>query len=487
MPPSRHPTHRRALTLSRSLANFLVPKFIWSLYVCSLSLQGFIAHFLRFSKPQPTQQPDPLFVYHPNPQQPHPPVIPHLREREISRPRNLRRSQYPAYRIAHPHFIHTLPFEILGLIFALGAEEDSQLPVTVSHVCRQWRDIALYTPSLWRRVSLSPHEHLWRERIHRARAHPIDVELKPWRTLRGGTKRSQDLNAYTVQWYMYLVLPFIHRWKSLDIFFTDHSPYLWRAALAGCGSPAPELEELSLVYRFNDNTQEFLLFAEQAPLLRRLTVDGIRLVWSPRLYGNLTFLDYSHHGFTSAHQAVHDVVSILSICTRLVELRILFPRGQPARLSDRREYTTKRIRLRSLKTLQLSVDGSDVPFELAHLVTLMNTPRLTTLRLVDISQSHYSFPSLKSFFYVFPLPQSLQTIFVNYGWYDHRMIQPMTQSLPSLSKIVIKRSRAPEQVLQLNTRMGETGSTIKTRGKSQRQYHMNQLNHVPYSAGVRVR
>ncbi|KAF9527605.1 hypothetical protein CPB83DRAFT_815421 [Crepidotus variabilis] len=472
MPPSRSTAQRRALNLSRSLANIFVPKFIWSF----------------FSRPQPTQQLNP-FVFHPPPEVPQypQPVIPRLREREISRPRNLRRSQYPTYRIAHPHFIHLLPYEILGLIFALGAEEDSQLPMSVSHVCKQWREIALHTPAIWRRISLSPHERLWRERIHRTRAHPLDVELLPWRTVRGGFKRSQDLNAYTVQWYMYLVLPFIYRWRSLEIFFTDSSPYLWRAALAGCGTPAPMLEELSLVYRFNDNTQEFLLFGEHAPRLRRLTVDGIRLTWSPRLYGNLTFLDYTHHGFTSGHQAVHDVISSLSICTRLVELRILFPRGQVSRLSSRREYVTKRIRLRALQTLQLSVDGSDIPFELAHLVTLLNAPRLTSLRLVDISQSYHSFPSLKSFFYVFPLPQSLQVIQVNYGWYDHRMIQPMTQSLPYLSKIVIKRSRAPEQVLQYHPRVKQSSSVIRTHGRSQRHYHMNQLN-VPYpSAGIMAR
>jgi len=367
----------------------------------------------------------------------------------ISRPRSLHRSYHPTYQVARPHFIHSLPFEILALVFTLGAEDDIQLPITVSHVCRQWREISLRTPSLWQRVRLSPHERLLREWIDRARTCPLDVELLPWRETRGGSRRSQDLNAYTVQWYMYIVLPFIHRWRSLHLLFTDYQPYLWRGALAGCGPPAPALEELSLVYRLNDNTEEFLLFSEHAPRLRRLTVDGIRLVWSPQLFANLTYLDYTHHGFTSGHRAVEDVISILSISTRLVDLRLLFPRGQVAVLPSRSDYVTTRIRLRHLLHLQLTVDGSDIPFELAHLVTLISARNLSSIRLVDLGHSHSSFPTLKSFFFVFPIPRSLSTIEIGHGWYDPRMIQPLSQSLPKLSKIVVKRARLPDQVLKV--------------------------------------
>lgn len=426
----------------------------------------------RFSRFQTTHRRE-HFACHPSPEKHIPRVSPiylplpatrsqsmsprSLRQHEISRPRNLRRSCHPTFQISRPHFVHYIPFEILGLIFTLGAQDDNQLPMTVSHVCRQWREIALRTPSLWRRVSLSPHERLWRERIDRARACTLDVELLPWRESSDGGRRTQDLNAYTVQWYMYLALPFIRRWRSLDIVFTDYQPYLWRGALAGCGSPAPALEELSLVYRLNDNVEEFLLFSEHTPRLRRLTIDGIRLVWSPQLFGNLTYLDYTHHGFTCGHQAINDVISILSVSNRLQELRLLFPRGQFAVLPSRRDYVNTRVRLRRLQHLQLAVDGSDIPFELAYLVTLISARHLLSVRLIDLSQSHHPFPSLKSFFYVFPIPRSLQTIDIGHGWYDSRMVQPLSQSLPNLSKIIVKRTRSPNQVLELNARLNESG------------------------------
>jgi len=447
MSPSRKPLPRRSpLSFSRSLSTRFVPRCILSFF-SRVKASGPIESDPIPEKPKTACRPLPLQQALPR----------SLRHCEISSPRSLRRFNFPTYQVARPHFIHSLPFEILALTFSLGAEEDIQLPITVSHVCRRWREVALRSPSVWRRVSLSPHEGLWRERIDRARTCTLDIELLPWREVKVGGRRSQDLNAYTVQWYMYLVLPFIHRWRSLDLLFTDFQPYLWRGALAGCGSPAPALEELSLVYRLNDDTEGFLLFSGYAPRLRRLTVDGIRLVWSLQLFGNLVYLDYTHHGFTSGHQAVDDVISILTISERLVELRLLFPRGRLAVLPSRTDYVTKRIRLRHLKHLQLTVDGSDIPFELAHLVTLISARHLLSLRLVDLNHSHNCFPSLKSFFYMFPIPRSLEIIDIGHGWYDPRMTHPLAQSLPRLSKIVIKKTWTPDQVIELCPHLKETG------------------------------
>ena len=294
---------------------------------------------------------------------------------------------------------------------------------------------------------------MWRERIQRARACSLDIQLLPWTTTRSGLLRSQTLNPYTVQWYMHIVFSHICRWRSLEITFSEYAPYLWTAALASCASPAIMLQDLSLVYRLNDDTQEFLLFSGFAPRLRCVTLDGIRLAWLPSLFANLTFLDYTHHGFTSSHQAVADVVSMLMISCRLIELRLFFPRGKMACLPSRHDYVTKRITLPLLTHIQLSVDGFDIPFELAHLVTLLNTPSLSHLRLVDLNRTSHPFPSLKSFFYVYALPRTICAIQIGHGWYDPRMIRPMTQSLPQLSKIYVKRSSLPEQVLNVNDRI----------------------------------
>jgi hypothetical protein len=347
--------------------------------------------------------------------------------------------------------------------------------VTISHVCRDWRQIALQTPSLWRRIALGPQDRMWRERVRRAQSYPLDIQLLSSRQGHSGIRRSQDLNPYTVNWYMQIAQPYIHQWRSLRIHFSEYSPYLWKAALAGCNTSAHTLEELSLVYRHNDDIQEFVPFDGYTPRLRRVTVDGIRLLWAPSLFANLTYLDYTHHGFTSGYQAVHDVTSILSVSSRLIELRILFPRGQIARLPPPPNSVTMHIVLPHLKSLYLISNGSDIPFELAHFVTLVSTPSLTTLRLVDMMRSHHSFPSLKSFFYIYALPPTLRFICIGHGWYNSRMIQAMSHSLPRLISIHVKRSRSPEHVVNLKPYVREIPSFGSTGKRSVRARTSNKL------------
>ena len=89
-----------------------------------------------------------------------------------------------------------------------------------------------------------------------------------------------------------------------EIFF---QPYLWKAALANCASPAIVLQGVSLVYRLNYDPQEFLLFSGFTPRLRRVTIDGIRLAWLPSLFANLTFLYYTHDSSWKASRFINTV------------------------------------------------------------------------------------------------------------------------------------------------------------------------------------
>ncbi|KAG6841697.1 hypothetical protein C0991_007967 [Blastosporella zonata] len=265
------------------------------------------------------------------------------------------------------------------------------------------------------------------------------------------------VDAITVQWYFHPVTPLLRRWRSLEIVFTDYAPYLWNAALSGCcsqsrRSQAPALQELTLIYRANDDTKQFCLFAGIAPRLRTVTIDGVRLTWLPSLFGNLTFLDYTHHGFSVEHQAVHDVISMLEISSRLVELRILFPPKQRPPPPTRSQPVTRRVILRFLKHLHLRVEGSDIPFELAHLMTLVFTPSLTSLRLIDVDHRHPAFPSLKSFFYVCAITPSLRFLRIEYGWYDPRMMSSILSALPHLRQVIVRRSHMPDQVHNLTSR-----------------------------------
>ncbi|TFK27992.1 hypothetical protein FA15DRAFT_665747 [Coprinopsis marcescibilis] len=425
-----------------------------------------------------------------------PPPSPRRME-DIGRPRQLRRHKNTPDQRPPAHFVQRLPVEILALVFIHGSEDDAYFPVIVSHVCKAWRKIAMRTPALWRRITLSPKERMWKERIRRAKACSLDIQLLPTKAHTRSEPRHADLDPYSIQWHMHLVLPHIARWRSLEIVFPEYGPYLWKAALSRCcatrGVPAPLLEDLRLVYRANDDPEEYTLFSGSSPNLRSATVNGIRLKWLPSLFANLTFLDYTHHGFTAGHQAVQDVIEILAVSTSLSELRLTFPRKPLASLPSRNEPVKTRVSLPKLQSLHLRVEGKDIPFELAQIATLLSTPSLTSLRLVDLSRSYHSFASLKSFFYIYALPPSLRSVRIECGWYDPRMITPIVQSHSRVRQIIVKRPHSAEQVLNLRppptqsrTKKVSADSTTtcsslprnegSTTGVSDRQFQIQRLN-----------
>lgn len=350
-------------------------------------------------------------------------------------------------------------------------------PVSVSHVCSAWRQIAFRTPSLWRRISLSPNEDMWRERIHRARACSLDVQLLPWVTTRPGRPRPQYLDVYTVQWYMYLVLPLIQHWRSLEIMFTDFAPFLWNSALSGCCSKSSRarallLEDLSLMYRANDDSKEFCLFSGCAPRLRRVTLDGIRLTWLPSLFSNLSYLDYTHHGFTNSHQAVDDVLSILQVSSSLKELRLLFPQKRVRHsLPSRSNPVTRRITLPVLTHLQLRVEGGDIPYELAHLMTLISSPSLISLRLIDLGRRNTFFPHLHTFFRGYTVSPSLRILRIENGWYDSHMLTTVLRKLPNIRQLVIRRPNVPDQIIHMARSRKGSRWAGEPHGRGSRRFH----------------
>jgi hypothetical protein len=319
------------------------------------------------------------------------------------------------------------------------------LPMTVSYVCSIWRELALRTPSLWRRISLSPAEDMWRERIHRAMSCSLDIELLPF--IPGRLGRPQRLDLHTVQWYMHLVAPFITRWRSLKIVFSDYSPFLWNAALSCCcgsGIYAPLVRDLTLIFPSNDDTKHFTLFGGVAPRLRRLTLDGLRLTWLPSLFANLTTLDYTHHGFTHGNQAVYDVLSILEVSNNLAELRLSFPwKGD---VVSGPIQAGRPVSLPVLTTLCLRVNSHNIPIELSCLVANITTPAISSLRLLDPSHSTRPFPHLHLFLQAFRIPSSLRSLHIENGWFDPRIVVP-----PNLHRYVVRRSHMPDRVVDLKS------------------------------------
>lgn len=391
--------------------------------------------------------------------------------------------------IAFPIF--RLPPELLAHIFVLGSEDDHTLPLSVSHTCSTWRRLALWTPSLWRQICLDPRGDMWRQRIYRAKDCSLDIKLLPYVQKLGGIFQPQRLDHHTVQWHMHLVTPFIHRWRSLEIQFLDYAPFLWNSALSECCSTGPDarapcLQDLSLVYRDNDDPKEFLLFSGFAPRLRRVTLDGVCLSWRPSLFANLTCLDYAHHGFTRGGQAVHDVVAMLRVSSRLIELRITFPRSK---ISHRYDLvlpmmepvpTTRTVVLRHLRTLHLRVDTRDIPPELVRLMSHVHSPNLISLHLVDLGHRPRPFRSLGLFTGSYVFPPSLRVVEVGYGWNYEGMMTSMLARLPNIRKWKIEQSHTKDQRFVIHRHHGAERSWVAPGDSAKMIHHRRKTRGTEY-------
>ncbi|KAG0704276.1 hypothetical protein DFH29DRAFT_388583 [Suillus ampliporus] len=433
MPSILRRSRRRELTLTPSFTSAIQDKIIpLQRFPESISCSSFLVDRTAFRSPSPS----PLIAKFP----------------DFSRP-SLTFSLYrsPISNLQH-HPVHTLPPELLIRIFELGSFEDALFLITVSHVCHPWRMLAIHTHTLWRRLSFVSHGlRLWKERIARARGCSLDV------TITHSRHHFPDMDALALQ--LHLLAPHISRVRSFELRFLSYSPFLWNTALGpvchqeqwddNIDTPpfapfvhALQLEELTLCYPENDDTKEFTLFAGVAPRLQKVTLDGIRLTWLPELYRRLTYLDYTHHGFTAGRTAVDEVLGMIRVSCALRELRIYFRRraldGEVLYLPHN-DVPPGQTYLLQLERLVLAVDKSDIdiPPELISLVSRLSMPNLRELHLVDLRfqpanrrwRKSAPFPGLRAALSLFrvTIPSTIKVLTMAGRWADH-------SSIPALAK-----------------------------------------------------
>lgn len=372
------------------------------------------------------------------------------------------------------HSIHRLPPELLVHVFTLGAVDDVMFPVLVSHVCHSWRAIASHALSLWRRISLTPDSnvHMWKERIRRARLCTLDVILASYPR----SKALYDIDIVALQ--MHLLAPHFSSLRSLDIRFDSYAPYLWNAALGPfCRSTsylwdhrspnqgdrpfnvaveAPKLQSLTLLYPQNDDTKEFSLFGGFAPRLARATLDGLRLAWLPELFGNLAFLDYTHHGFNRGEEAVDEILSMLQVSSRLRELKLCIrykaETFQTLHL-QRLLIGDDDVVLPSLESLSLRVDNedSDIPPELISILSRLSIPEAKNLYLQDLSaptlgsssQHSRPFAALPTFINTIWRNASFSSLMAEGRWVEPSLLLGLAAQLPSLKSIQVGNTITP--------------------------------------------
>jgi hypothetical protein len=312
--------------------------------------------------------------------------------------------------------------------------------------------LAIHTHTLWRRLSFCSHGlRLWKERIARTRGCSLDVTITP------PQHHFPDMDALALQ--LHLLVPHISRARSFELRFSSYSPFLWNTALGPicCQEQrndntsryaftpsvyALKLEKLTLCYPENDDTKEFALFGGIAPRLHNVILDGIRLTWLPELYGRLTHLDYTHHGFTAGKTAVDEILGMIRVSCALRELRICFRRkvlDEEVLYLPYDNVPEGQTHLLQLEQLDLAIDESDVdiPPELLSLLSRLSVPNLRELHLVDLrfkpanrrQRKSVPFPGLEGALSLFQvtIPSSIKVLAMAGRWAD-------PSSIPALAK-----------------------------------------------------
>ncbi|KAL5482585.1 hypothetical protein ACEPAI_9179 [Sanghuangporus weigelae] len=336
-----------------------------------------------------------------------------------------------------------LPAELLLRIFHLGAELCDEFPVVASQVCSHWRFLILHSPRLWQVVRPDGRRNLCTKRIQRARGQPLHVEI----ALPPNTK-FQASALVDIHSRMACVLPAIRQWRSLSMRFDVYSPFLLNSTLSGLctGRPrlascVPELESLALVYPANDDTKEFHLFGGNAPKLRHVTLHGVRLRWSPSLFENLVYFDYTHHSFSMGHGTVREVLAMLSVSKNLRTLRIGLPDSHDTDhfddwLAD--TYASVELCLLQKLTVRVAV-GCNPAKELNKLFSKLVMPSLSVLQL-DAPEYYTTFSrkAVKAVLLPFLGHPTIEQLIVGKAWNHRRCIDAFARSLPNLISVEMK-------------------------------------------------
>ncbi|KAF9257064.1 hypothetical protein L218DRAFT_1006593 [Marasmius fiardii PR-910] len=223
--------------------------------------------------------------------------------------------------------ISLLPSEILIEIFAyLMAHRSASIPfenirpsyINFTYVCRDWRDLALNTPTLWTQPDFR--WPVWaREMLRRSKGAPLHISY-----------RHEDVGEEEFEATMTDVLAHTSRFASLFLRLD-----LWREEMGydrffqALDKPAPLLRSLHLSFCHTLHPHDIPfaenLFDHNTPSLRQLTLDGCHFVWTSPLLKNLTvfFLRTHVNAVTSPCSQCPSTKQFMEILEAMPQLEVL--------------------------------------------------------------------------------------------------------------------------------------------------------------------
>jgi hypothetical protein len=337
-----------------------------------------------------------------------------------------------------------LPSEILAYIIKMGSRDDVLLPHTSSQVCRNWRHVLLNTPTVWTGIYLDHRIAMWSRFLNRSKGAPLEVYLHEPPPGRHWSNWDHNL----VRWILQPALPHVRRFRAFHVRLHTPAPFLWNSILSPlCGDSrvaAPMLEELTLIYPSNEDGKQFALFGGQAPKLRIVTLNSIRLA-CPSIFQHLGDLRYTHMCSTDVH-GISDIVSILQACISLQHLKLVFDvRNRTSAPFPVYYDGSNHVRLVHLRHLQLSILGQDIPFEMELFLHHVEFTNVVILHCAHAAiRRPRPFPSVAHYAARLGPLHYLKELKVERGWVDQRFIFNVAAKAARLAKVdVFVNDRAP--------------------------------------------
>ncbi|KIM52242.1 hypothetical protein SCLCIDRAFT_1223925 [Scleroderma citrinum Foug A] len=274
--------------------------------------------------------------------------------------------------------VSRLPSDVLALIFEECHQSNpqwtgvlcllGQLPVEVrlSHVCSQWRGVALATPSLWSsiRFPFEQREDSLLEYLERSRGSLLDVYLGPW-----AKYPNLERTLTTV------LVPHVHRFRQLILEAVSRES-LSTLLSAFQDQSAPALRRLRVMCRGTIVTPGPMtggaIFSNGAPLLTDVRLDNVPVILPNSVTTMLSFSAYPGPPFPMSREGFYRT---LSACPSLTTLHL---RGFIELGSQTPVYPVLLPHLR-----ELVVNGRMLGNGL-RLFDLISTPNLETLVLEDV-------------------------------------------------------------------------------------------------------
>ena len=196
---------------------------------------------------------------------------------------------------------------------------DDSFQVTVSHVCKHWREVALETPALWSDIDLETGKHAAQSYsrastyLSRSKRHPLSIcidveEQDDGSDYSDRPDHQTETTSAQLQQFMDLLIPHTDRWRKFKLVAEGYF-YFHTVLNRLCDTPPASLLECLELHHFDEDFEperisfphpsfktHFVLFDNHAPKLQHVSLYGVHIDWRKTTFlKDLHSLELAYH------------------------------------------------------------------------------------------------------------------------------------------------------------------------------------------------